>query len=335
MDPNQKTEDNDYSFDLTDGETEEVSVDDFIRELEAKEKDLHITADTTFIEIAGDFDDPSEIPEFMRPAPPANGTQSVKASVPVPPPQPDNSPVKRLEEELADLKKRLSGLQEERTELYQNSQRRLKDFEAYKARTERERSETFQRQLSNLATQMLPVLDNLDRALMFASDAAEEKENGFTQFFDGIVLVNQQVNEVLVGMGIDPIATVGEQFDPHYHEAVAVDETSDLAPNTITAELLRGFRIGSKVIRHSMVKVSKSGGGSTGPTAEAVQPDGAGEAGDELANTFLDEDTRSLPPLEEILPTPPGSTPVEKSNAATLDSQFEIERNGEVDQDSE
>ena len=82
------------------------------------------------------------------------------------------------------------------------------------------------------------------------------KRDEFKQFFDGIALVNQQINEVLSGMGVQPITTVGETFDPNFHEAVATEENTDLPPNTISAELLRGYRIGNMVIRHSMVKVT-------------------------------------------------------------------------------
>jgi len=258
MDPNQDKENSEYAFELADEELvdEPTAVDDFMRELEAKEKDLHITAETTFIELAADFEG-DEIPDFMRPEiaiqkPPV----VVKPAVPAA----GDPRSKQLETEVAALKAKISGLEEERGELYTNSQRRLKDFESFKARTERERSETFQRQLSNLATEMLPALDNLDRALQCASEMSDEKQAEFAQFFDGIVLVNQQVHEVLAGMGILPIVTVGAKFDPHFHEAVAIDEESDQPANTITAELLRGFRIGDNVIRHSMVKVAQGAG---------------------------------------------------------------------------
>ncbi|MEO6050562.1 MAG: nucleotide exchange factor GrpE [Pyrinomonadaceae bacterium] len=80
---------------------------------------------------------------------------------------------------------------------------------------------------------MLPVLDNLDRALVSVENSKLEKTAGFQQFYDGIVLVNQQVNEVFFGMGVQPIATVGETFDPNFHEAVAVEEREDTAASTI------------------------------------------------------------------------------------------------------
>jgi molecular chaperone GrpE len=71
------------------------------------------------------------------------------------------------------------------------------------------------------------------------------------------MLVNHQLNEVLAEMGITPIQAIGEHFDPHFHEAASVEETDEFPPNTVTAEFLRGYRIGDKVVRASMVKVSK------------------------------------------------------------------------------
>ena len=334
MDPNNENEKSEIVFELADEETtdETASVDDFIRELEEKEKDLHITAETTFIELAADFGE-DEIPDFMRQDLSEEGKKTVKpaalGSEPI-----DSLAVRKLEGEVASLKSKVAGLEEERSELYKNSQRRLKDFEAFKARTERERKESYQRQLTNLASEMLPALDNLDRALQCASDLSAERKGAFAQFFDGIVLVNQQVNEVLVGMGMEPIVTVGEKFDPNLHEAVAVDEESELPPNMVTAELLRGFRIGDNVIRHSMVKVSKAA-----PKEEPILPEpvAAHEAADatnitagsapEIERLGNDETSTELTSAE--------SKGVENDNVdEKIDDEdingFSIERNGEI-----
>ncbi len=103
---------------------------------------------------------------------------------------------------------------------------------------------------------MLPVLDNLNRALDSASGFPDEKLRDVQQFFEGIMLVGQQLSEVLEEMGVQPIVAVGQLFDPHFHEAVATETNDDVPPYTITAELLRGYRIDDKVIRPSMVTVS-------------------------------------------------------------------------------
>ena len=63
---------------------------------------------------------------------------------------------------------------------------------------------------------------------------------------------------MFAGMGVEPIKTVGETFDPNFHEAVAAEERDDLPANTILDEMLRGYRIGNRVIRHSMVRVTTS-----------------------------------------------------------------------------
>jgi molecular chaperone GrpE len=256
-----------------DGE-DSTSVDDFIRQLEEKEKDLHITADTTIIEIAAGFDD-GDVPDFLKDdfsfETPAKPPATIKPAVSRP------APIE-LQNELASLKQKLSKMDEERAEMFKNSQRRNKDFETLKARTEKERMDTFQNQIGNLATLMLPALDNLDRALDAAEHLPGEKNDSFQQFFDGIVLVNQQVRDILGKMGILPIPTVGEKFDPHFHEAVAIEETDDLPPDTISAEMLRGYYVGDRIIRHSMVRVAKPAGSNFSGAkpespAEEAKPD--------------------------------------------------------------
>jgi molecular chaperone GrpE len=235
------------------------SVDDFIKELEAKERDLHITADLSIEIEEADFDI-NHLPDFVAeeikdPATEATPEVIAKSSVKQ---SPSKSRVYELEQELEKLHARLTELRIERDEIQQNSDRRFKDFQNFKYRVDRERRGSFIDQLANLAMQMLPVLDNLDRALEVVERSTSERAPEFQQFYEGIILVNQQVNEVLAEMGVSPIASVGETFDPAFHEAVAMETSDELAPNTISEEMLRGFRIGNKVIRHSMVKVATS-----------------------------------------------------------------------------
>ncbi len=229
------------------------SVDEFLMELEAKEKDLHITADYQ-IEIADSDFDETGIPEFVQQELTVtnnSGEPIAKASS-----NGMKTRVFELEKEIASLNNKLTALRIERNDVQEKSDRRLKDFESYKYRMDRERRGSVISQIGNLATQLLPVLDNLDRALDSVKDIPEKKRAEFNQFFDGIALVNQQINDVLSGMGVQPISTVGETFDPNFHEAVATDNESDLPPNTVSAEMLRGYCIGNLVIRHSMVRVT-------------------------------------------------------------------------------
>lgn len=235
------------------------SVDDFIKELEAKERDLHITADLSIEIQEADFD-ADDVPAFVAEeikapslAAPFLNEVEQKAVPPV-----SKTRLYELEQEIEKLQTRIAELRMERDETQENSDRRLKDFQNFKYRIDRERRGSFIDQLANLATQMLPVLDNLDRALAAAESSTSARSPEFQQFYEGIILVNQQVNEVLSEMGVSPISTVGETFDPVFHEAVAIVESDKIAPNTISEEMLRGFRIGNKVIRHSMVKVTQS-----------------------------------------------------------------------------
>ena len=261
------------------------SVDDFIRQLEEKEKDLHITAELKIEVEESEFDErniPDDIvPDELKSSPSASPASSASSSD-VRPQSGNKTKIFELEQEVDSLKKRLAVLREERNDVQEKSDRRLKDFESFKYRMDRERRGAFIDQISNLASQMLPVFDNLDRAL----DAAKELEKspGFEQFYDGIVMVNQQMSEIFQDMGVEAITSMGQAFDPNFHEAVAVDESTDIAPNTVTAELLRGYRIGNRVIRHSMVKVT------TGGAKPAAEVQNVSEPVD-------------LDPPDEVLPT--------------------------------
>jgi molecular chaperone GrpE len=255
MDPEKEIESLESADDQPESD-DSVSVDDFIRELEAKEKDLHITAETTVIELAESFDD-GELPDFLK------EEFSEEPARPAAPPAIDPETARekaartKLEAENKTLKEKVAKLEDERTDLMSASNRRMKDLANYKIRVEKERRETFENQVSNIATQMLPALDNLNRAVDFALAQPRDQNGDFQQFIDGVVLVNQEINEVLAEMGIVPIPTVGERFDPHYHEAAATEETDDFAPNTVSAELLKGYRLGDRIIRHSIVRVAK------------------------------------------------------------------------------
>ena len=233
------------------------SIDDFLRELEEKEKDLNIS-DEMIIEIDQEDAAEEEIPEFLKADLPRQ-TAPLKEMPPAqiqPPPE----PVKAVETKSPVQTNQIAGLENQIGDLKQALLRRQMDFDNYRKRIERERGDSFQNQISNLATQMLPVLDNLDRALDMAGQFETEKSNDFRQFFDGIALVNQQLNEILSEMGVQPVVTVGQMFDPYFHDAVATEETNEFPPNTITGELLRGYRLGDRLIRAAMVKVASPAG---------------------------------------------------------------------------
>lgn len=232
------------------------SIEDFLRELEEKEKDLNMSEEMV-IEIDEEAVTEEELPEYLTAEFPERNNP-LRANPYAQITAPDN--IKAIEPQISEPSNKIVFLEKEITELKKMLHGRQTDFDNFRKRTERERSDTFQNQISNLATQMLPVLDNLNRALDAASTLGVEYSNDFRQFFDGIVLVNQQLNEILSEMGVQPVQTVGKAFDPNYHDAVATEETNNFPPNTITEELLRGYRIGDRLIRAAMVRVASPAG---------------------------------------------------------------------------
>ena len=226
-----------------------AALDDFLEELAAKEKDLNISTDAVFEIDESDLIE-NGLPDFLK-----NDFVADDAK-----PEPEAAPPAAASisesDEITRLRQQIARLETESRETKDFLQRQRKDFENFRRRTDRERGDTFHNQLATLATQLLPVLDNMNRALDIATDMADGKKQDFQQFFNGIMMVNQQLNETLAEMGVVPIIAVGKPFDPELHEAVAAEKQPDVLPNTITAELLRGYRIGDKVIRPAMVKVA-------------------------------------------------------------------------------
>ena len=155
------------------------------------------------------------------------------------------SELKRVETENADLKDRLA--------------RRQADFENYRKRVDRERTETYNRVVADIATKLLPVVDNLKRALEAEASVESSESDEFRHFLSGVDLINKQLNGVLDALGVKPIAAVGEPFNPHIHEAVVIEATDDFEPDTVMQEIVAGYRLGEKLIRPALVKVATKG----------------------------------------------------------------------------
>jgi len=150
--------------------------------------------------------------------------------------------LKRIEAENADLKNQLA--------------RRQADFENYRKRVERERNETYNRVVADVAAKLLPVSDNLKRALEAESSVEGAESDEFRHFLSGVDLIWKQLNGVLDALGVKPIPSVGEPFDPHVHEAVVTEATDEYEPDTVMQEIVAGYRLGDKLIRPALVKVA-------------------------------------------------------------------------------
>jgi molecular chaperone GrpE len=158
--------------------------------------------------------------------------------------------------ELVATRAELKRLQAQLAEAQEALVRRQADFDNYRKRIERERGETYNRIVAEVAGKLLPVVDNLSRALESerSVEASESKE--FRHFLHGVELIGKQLNDVLESFAIQPIVAVGERFDPHIHEAVVTEASDEYEPDTVISEMQRGYRIGDRLLRPSMVKVS-------------------------------------------------------------------------------
>ncbi len=159
--------------------------------------------------------------------------------------------------ELKRVQAEIEKLTEERQEMFEKVARRQADFDNYRKRVERERGETYNRVAVELVSQLLPVLDNLQRAVDAESSLESGESNEFRHFLRGVELIGKQLNGVLENLGVKPVPTVGQPFDPHVHEAVATEASEEFEPDIVSTELVRGYQLGDKLIRPAMVKVVK------------------------------------------------------------------------------
>ena len=133
-------------------------------------------------------------------------------------------------------------------ELDDRYKRILAEFENFKKRSAKERESLYNSILSDVVAVMLPILDNLENAAKVETKDEEYKK--------GIELVLKQFQDTLKAKGVEEIKTVGETFDPELHEAVSSVQDDTKGEKEIVQEYRKGYKIGSKVIRHSMVVVA-------------------------------------------------------------------------------
>ncbi|TMD21127.1 MAG: nucleotide exchange factor GrpE [Chloroflexi bacterium] len=129
-------------------------------------------------------------------------------------------------------------------------QRLAADFENYKRRTRQELADRTQYANEELLRKLLPILDNLRRALDHAPEGIDRN------WFDGLRMVVRQFEDTLQAQGVSPIPAVGEKFDPSQHEAIAREETDEHEEGTIVEEMQPGYRLHERVLRPTLVKVA-------------------------------------------------------------------------------
>lgn len=149
------------------------------------------------------------------------------------------------------LEKELEKWKRQSEEHYEMFLRARADLENYRRRARKELEDTARYGAAALAEALLPVLDNMERALAAGPDSDGEA------FYQGVEMVYRQLLQVLSEAGLSPIEAVGKPFDPHLHNAVMQTESEEYEPGTVVEELQRGYRFKDRVLRPTMVKVSK------------------------------------------------------------------------------
>lgn len=145
-----------------------------------------------------------------------------------------------------------AALRQERDDLQDRLLRSTAEFDNFRKRTDRERRELSDAVAADLIRDLLPVVDDLERAL---AAAAESRDQALRS---GVELIHKQLLEALKRRGAEPFKTVGEDFDPLWHEAIASEPANGRREGEIVAEIRRGYRIGQRLIRPAMVKVAKA-----------------------------------------------------------------------------
>lgn len=146
------------------------------------------------------------------------------------------------------LQAKIEEQKEEIDEKDDRIKRLMAEFENFKKRSDKERLGMYNSVMGDVVMKLLPVLDNLEKAV-----AAESKDE---QYKNGIEMVEKQFQDVLRANGVKEIESIGKPFDPSLHEAVSLVEDSNLGQKTIKEEYRKGYTIGDKVLRHSLVVVA-------------------------------------------------------------------------------
>ncbi|QSS99012.1 nucleotide exchange factor GrpE [Pontibacillus sp. ALD_SL1] len=159
------------------------------------------------------------------------------------------NPEQEVVEEEATEMDDVAKLQQEKDETYQRLLRLQADYDNFRRRTQKDRENDRKYKSQSLIEELLPALDNFERALQV--EAQDEK------YAEGMNMVYKQLKSALEKEGLEEISAVGEEFDPHMHQAVMQVEDENYESNVVVEELQKGYKLNDRVIRPSMVKVNQ------------------------------------------------------------------------------
>lgn len=165
----------------------------------------------------------------------------------------DQGEEKNYEGEIEELKNKLRQKEDEANEYLEMAQRLKAEFENYRKRTEKEKADLVEYGKEQVILDILPVIDNFERAL----EASHGDNEEIASFKEGVNLIYRQFKGILEKIGVKEIEALGQIFDPYKHHAVMQEEVEDKKENEIIEVFQKGYMFNNKVIRPSMVKVAK------------------------------------------------------------------------------
>jgi molecular chaperone GrpE len=177
-----------------------------------------------------------------------------------------------LETEIAALKQQLEAKESEAKQNYDRLLRQMAELDNFKKRTARERDEAIRFANEAVIKDLLPVVDNLERAVAHASGG----DNG-RPLVEGVEMVLRQFLDVLTKHGAAPILAIGQPFDPAKHEAMAQVERDDHEPNSVVEELQKGYTFRDRLLRPALVSVAKTSGTKEKKNGESKVENGPGD----------------------------------------------------------
>jgi len=157
---------------------------------------------------------------------------------------------KKFFKKKAKTDKKQDALKEKVDELEDKVKRQMAEFDNFRKRSEREKAAMFETGAKSVIEKILPVVDNFERGL--ATIPEEDKGSGFA---NGMEMIYKQLMSELEKMDVKPIAAVGEEFNPDFHNAVMQMESDEYESGVVAQELLKGYTYRDTVVRHSMVAV--------------------------------------------------------------------------------
>ncbi len=193
---------------------------------------------------------PTEHTDSPQPAEPAEEEYGLAAVEPAEAGQEETGLVEPAEPSAEDV--RVDRLQQELQETQDLLRRKHAEFENYRKRIEREQKEFVSYATSELVLEILPVLDNLERALESTQGGESDSEK---QIREGVAIVYRQFSDALKKAGLREVNALGEDFDPHVHEAVARVETAEHREGEILDVLQKGYVLKERLLRPAMVRV--------------------------------------------------------------------------------